>query len=206
MKIQILVDNPKSWAVPYAEELRKSLSYEATIIHNHEEVIEGDILILLSCEKIFKQYDKNKYNIVVHASDLPSGKGWSPLIWQILEGKKRIPITLFEAANKVDAGDYYIKDFIQLDGNELIDESRHKMALKINEMVVNFIENCDSFPPQKQTGEESFYQKRNSDSSELDINKTIAEQFNILRTSDNERFPAYFIKDGKKFILKIYKG
>ena len=56
-----------------------------------------------------------------------------------------------------------------------------------------------------QEGEETFYNRRNSKDAELDINKTIKEQFNLLRISDNERYPAFFKIEGKKYSLKIYK-
>ena len=39
----------------------------------------------------------------------------------------------------------------------------------------------------------------------LDTNKTIKEQFNLLRISDNKRYPARFKIEGKDYILKIYK-
>ena len=44
----------------------------------------------LSYEKIVekKVLKKFKNNLVIHASDLPKGKGWSPLSWQILKGYK----------------------------------------------------------------------------------------------------------------------
>ena len=46
----------------------------------------------------------HKNNLVIHASDLPQGKGWSPMPWQIAEGRNDIVFTLFEAVAGVDAG------------------------------------------------------------------------------------------------------
>lgn len=208
MKIQILIDNPNSWAVANAKNLVSEISknHSCKLIHSHEEVENGDILFLLSCEKKFTQFEKNKHNIVVHQSDLPSGKGWSPLAWQILEGKNNIPITLFEANEKIDSGDYYIKDFATLDGSELAEEARNKVVSVMNKMILKFISDFSTMKPTKQTGTESFYRKRNVEDSKLDINKTISEQFNLLRVVDNERYPAFFIKDGVKYILKIEKA
>ncbi|WP_287162823.1 hypothetical protein, partial [Clostridium sp.] len=57
-----------------------------------------------------------------------------------------------------------------------------------------------------QQGESSFYIKRGPKDSKLDINKTIKEQFNLLRIVDNERYPAYFMFNNKKYIVRIYKG
>ena len=57
----------------------------------------------------------------------------------------------------------------------------------------------------EQSGEESFYPRRLPKDSELDINKSIDEQFNLFRIVDNDKYPAFFIKNGKKYVLKIYE-
>ena len=69
MKVQILVDNPNSWMVDYAKQLvdilKKKFDIKVSLIYKHEEVIEGDILCLLSCQKIFKKlkFYPKKYKI-----------------------------------------------------------------------------------------------------------------------------------------------
>ena len=117
MKIQLLVDNKDSWIIPYVEDLSSNLNqmgHDCKLIFYHEEVTKGDILCLLSCEKIFKNLRLNKFNLIVHESDLPLGRGWSPLTHQILEGKNEITVTLFEASETVDKGPYYLKQKISL--------------------------------------------------------------------------------------------
>ncbi|WP_421775361.1 formyltransferase family protein [Gracilimonas sp.] len=208
MLIQILVDNTNSWIIPYANELIKQLEnkgHEVYLIHSHDDVKEGDILCLLSCERIFKELHLNKHNLVVHESDLPKGKGWSPLTWQILEGKDKIPITLFEASKEVDAGDIYAKEYIHLEGHELLDEIKHLQGLKTKKMIIDFVETYPNLDAYQQEGESTFYPRRKPIDSELDIDKSIKEQFNLLRVSDNERYPAYFELNGKKYLIKIYK-
>ena len=37
------------------------------------------------------------------------------------------------------------------------------------------------------------------------INKSIKDQFNLLRIVDDERYPAFFEIDGSKYFIKIYK-
>ena len=71
-------------------------------------------------------------------------------------------------------------------------------------MCLNFIENYNKLLPQKQEGKETIYPRRRPKDSELDITKTIEEQFNLLRIVDNEKYPAFFNIDGKEYILKIY--
>ena len=147
MLVQILVDNPNSWILEYAKQLSESVAskfgFETRLLSNHDEVISGDILCILSCQKIFKKLDLNKHNLVVHESELPKGKGWSPLTWQILEGKNRIPITLFEAAERVDAGQIYDQAYIELSGDELLSEIKHLQGVKTIELIEKFLENVD---------------------------------------------------------------
>jgi methionyl-tRNA formyltransferase len=195
--------------MPYARQLAELITQQANdvaLIHNHQDIQKGDVLILLSCEQILKDLSLNKYNLVAHASDLPQGKGWSPMTWQILEGKNEIPLTLFEAAEKVDAGVIYYQEFVKMEGHELLDELREKLGNAIIKLILQFIENYDHIQGTPQEGESTYYKKRKPENSELDISKTIEEQFNLFRVCDNERYPAFFYKDGVQYILKIEKA
>ncbi len=208
MKIQILVDNINSWIVPYAKKLEHQLKMSghiANVFHNADEIIEGDILCLLSCEKKIKQLNLNKYNLVVHESYLPKGKGWSPLTWQVIEGKNKIPVTLIEASDSIDSGLIYLQNEILLKGHELVDELRDLQGGATIDIIIEFITNIHSLQSKEQSGEETFYPRRINLDSELDINKTISDQFNLLRVVDNERYPAFFVKDGIKYKLLISK-
>src|SRR5207244_1953015 len=71
---------------------------------------------------------KHRHNLVVHPSALPKGRGWSPLAWQILEGKNRIPVTLFEAKPSVDSGAIYFQEFINFQGHELSKEIKSEQG------------------------------------------------------------------------------
>ena len=207
-KIQFLVDNLDSWILPYVEKFRKDLSkrgYICKVFNDHDKVENGDIIILLSCEKKFTQFSKNKFNLVVHESDLPKGKGWSPLTYQILEGKNQIPITLFEADESFDGGKIYLKDLIKLNGSELVDELRKKQAKKTFDLINKFLKENKNLIGEAQSGKESIYRRRRLCDNKLDVNKSIIDNFNILRVSDNNRYPAYFILNDQKYILKISK-
>jgi len=163
------------------------------------------VRIFLDFWKRLEYLKLNKHNIVVHASDLPAGKGFSPLQWQILEGKNEIILTLFEAVKEVDAGPFYIKRKLLIESTDLLYESRKKMGNLIVNMCIEYIEQGENIKPIKQIGEESFYRKRKREDDEIDINKTIKEQFNHFRIADNEKFSLYFEYLGEKYILKIYK-
>lgn len=208
IKIQILVDKPHSWIIPYAENLTQKLKgqgHDASLILRHKDVVEGDILCLLSCERIFKNLNLNKHTLVVHESDLPKGKGWSPVTWQVLEGQTKIPVTLFEAVEAVDAGPIYGQGFIELNGTELLSEIKHQQGLVTQDLILDFVDNYPNVEGKEQSGEESFYAKRGPDDSQLDIQKSIEQQFDLLRVCDNERYPAHFTIRDQKYIVKIYK-
>ncbi|MCK6595096.1 MAG: hypothetical protein L6Q33_07850 [Bacteriovoracaceae bacterium] len=210
MKIQILVDNLSSWILPYTTQLSnelKLLGHDTQLIHNHQEISHSDILFLLGCEKIIKQnhLDQSRYPVVVHESDLPKGKGWSPLTWQILEGKKNIKITLLRAVEKVDSGEIYLQEEMNFFGHELNEELKHIQGLYTLKLCLNFAVNLEKITPSKQAGEESFFPKRIPKDSQLDPHKSIIEQFNLLRVCDNERYPAFFEHEGTTYIIKIFK-
>lgn len=208
MKITILTDNPNSWIVPYIEELKKKISnHIVTHVYNINDVTGGDIMLILSCEKLLtsKNLSFHKSNVVVHPSKLPQGKGWSPLAWQILEGCNNIPVSLFEAVEGLDAGNVYIVDYIKLEGHELNEEIKQKQWELTIKMVINYIDNFETMIGIAQSGKETFYQRRRQKENELDTNSTILELFNLLRVVDNERYPAYFYQNNKKYIIKIYK-
>ena len=208
IKIQLLIDNVNSWMLPYVKSYSNNLAkngFSSKVLTKHEEVEKGDILILLSCEKKFTKLSLNKNNLVIHESDLPNGKGWSPLTYQGLEGKNKIPITLIEADKNFDGGLIYLRDWIELNGDELVDELREKQAYKTFFLIDKFLKERSSIKGERQLGKETFYERRNPSHSELNIDKSILENFNLLRVADNERYPAYFVYKSQKYIIKVFK-
>lgn len=210
MKVCILTDNSKSWFIPFGEKLTASfqeLGHDAVYVFDKTQIPEGDICFLLSCTKIIppKILKRNKHNIVVHASDLPTGKGFSPLQWQILEDKNEIMLTLFEAEEGVDSGPFYFKSKIHLNGTELYNELRTILAEKIIEMCLYFVNNTEILKPILQSGQSTYYNKRTNADDEINPYKTIAEQFNHFRIADNQHYPLWFNYKGQKYFIKISK-
>ena len=210
MNICVVVDNPLSWFVPFAKELVSRLSSmgQTALLQSAEEIpTNNEIAFLLSCEKKVSPpiLARSRHNIVVHASQLPQGKGMSPMTWQILEGKDVIPLSLFEAAEAIDSGTVYLRDSVHFKGNELLNEMQAKLGVKIVQMCERFL---GEYPDiiklgQPQKGPETIYRRRRPADSQLDPQKTIAEQFNLLRVVDNERYPAFFEWRGRRFVLSV---
>lgn len=165
----------------------------------------GKILFLISYgEKVFKELrDKYEHTLVVHASDLPKGRGWSPHIWQILEGERSVKVSLLEADDKIDSGNIWAQETIELDGHELYDEINDKLF----DATISLMDRAISgnVEIRKQSGTPTYYPKRSPDDSRLDANKSIADCFEHLRVADPNRFPCFFEHRGHKYKITIEK-
>lgn len=205
MSIAILT-SPNQWFCSYVEELSRELG-NVPVYYSHKDIEESYMMLfILSYHNIIEKeiLAKNLHNLVIHESNLPQGKGWAPLFWQILEGKQEVTVSMIEATEGVDSGPIYMQKIIRFSGHELNKEIRTKQARIIIDMCVEFSKHSNKFiPPIEQSGKESFYPKRTPKDSRLDPSKSIIDQFNLLRIVDNEFYPAFFEIDGRKYILKI---
>ena len=198
------------WFVQYAKKLMTQfhkLGYSPDLFYDHLDISDRyEIVFILSYFRVFEndELSKHKHNIVIHESDLPKGKGWSPYAWQIIEGKNSIPVTMFEANEGIDSGEIYFKDYIELDGSELYDDIKNKQALKKIEMCISFVLNYDDMVSYRQEGQETFYRRRFPDDSELDVDASIRSQFNLLRCVSNSDYPAFFVINDIKYTVRIY--
>ena len=131
MDITILCSSQEHPVYPFLQKWvnDNSNQHNISLVNHSSEVQTGDILFLISCLEIIKADIRNKFKhtLVIHESDLPHGKGWSPIQWQILEGKNSIPITLLDAADKVDSGDIWEKRYVELESHELANEINAKI-------------------------------------------------------------------------------
>lgn len=207
--IQVLTD-ANSWIASYVEELAdewRAGGNTVRVSHKIEQSRPADFCFCLSFSRIVtsdirKQY---RHTLVVHESDLPKGRGWAPMTWQILEGKSRIPVTLFEAVDAVDAGPIYLQEWITLTGTELHPEWRAMQGRATQNLCRQWVQ---AFPDilekaHAQEGEASVYSRRTPADSRLDPGKTLAEQFNLLRVVDNENYPAFFEMYGMRYRISI---
>lgn len=209
MKITILIDN-ENYLFDYIDSLFQKLREERidyNFIRNVNDIPKGNLLFLLGCNTILssEKLALNKHNLVIHPSKLPEGRGSAALVHKILEGENKVYLTMFDANEKIDQGEIYFQEPLEYDGTELSDEIRYKQSMKVFELVLKFIEKYPNLKPKKQEGTPTYYPKRGPEDSELDINKTIKDQFNLLRVADNERYPAFFNYRGEKYIIKIFK-
>jgi len=201
-----------TWFNSYLREIKYELlgsGHSVSHVHEEEDLISADFCFYLSFSHVVSKSTLNLFghNIVVHSSDLPEGRGWSPLTWQILEGKNEIPTVLFEASERVDSGKIYLKQTMKLEGHELIDEMRHAQGRLIATMVKSFV---DGYPGSlekgvEQSGKGSFYPRRHAIDSKVDPDSSLRQIFLQLRVADNDIYPTFFELHGHKYELRITK-
>src|ERR1700712_4479773 len=161
--------------------------HEIEVVTGSKDLSGGDILFLISCSELIPASLREKYikTLVIHASDLPKGRGWSPHVWAVLENQKHIVVTLLEAEDSPDSGAIWAKDGFDLEGHELYDEINEKLFAVELKLMTFALEAFSSIKASPQPGNKAtYYRRRKPEDSQLDIEKPIAEQWALLRVSD----------------------
>jgi methionyl-tRNA formyltransferase len=212
MKISILCSSHLHpvFAQLAAWSAKHSAQHQVELVERKEalHMSGGDILFLISCTELIPRHIRERYRaaLVIHASDLPLGRGWSPMIWQLLEGKNSIPVTLLEVADPVDSGCIWKKTMLHFEGHELYDELNAALFEAELELMDFAIANLDTVLPTPQQGSATYYRRRTADDSRLDVTRSLADQFDLLRVADPERYPAFFDYKGHRYQLTIKKA
>ena len=212
IKVAILLDKTNPWLANYLcfkyLKLNKRFYY-FKYFFNSSKIKNYDIVFILGYTKILsaKFLKKNKLNLIIHESKLPQNRGFSPIQWQILKNKKNLVVSLLKAEKRVDSGNIILTSQLRFNGTELYEEIREKQANSTMFLIKKFLKSYPKYEEKKQNKfHSSFNRKRNKNDSELDIKESIKKQFNILRISNNEEWPAYFYYKKNKYILKIFKS
>ena len=209
MNVTLLCSDFNHPVYPYLRSWQKKNEdiFSILIVSSAEEIKKpGDILFLISCSEIIENSIREMftYTLVLHASDLPDGRGWSPHVWDVISGKETLTLSLINAEDSVDTGDIWKKAKIQLRGTELYDEINSLLFEAEIELITWACKNITIAKPIPQIKRKAnYYRKRTPSDSEVDIDKSIKEQFNLLRICDPERFPAFFKIMGQKYKITV---
>ena len=186
-----------------------SLRHNVRLVRSRSELTSGDFLFLVSCSELIKpEYRKNyRHTLVLHASDLPKGRGWSPHIWEVIQGSESITLSLLEAEDKVDTGRIWLKLTIPVKKTALWNEVNDLLFSAEIQLINQAVEGYERIEPYNQSagGESTYYRKRTPDDSQVDPNKSLADQFDLIRMCDPDRYPAWFELYGQKYKVIVEK-
>jgi methionyl-tRNA formyltransferase len=211
MKISIICSDPSHPVNPYLSNWVQSQSqnHQINVVRKKTNLTDGDILFLVSCNEIISATERASYDacLVLHASDLPLGRGWSPHIWELAAGATHITLSLLEAESKVDSGKIWRKVKVPVPPTALWSEINHLLFTAEIELMDFALAAFRRNQPAEQPldVEPTYYRKRTREDSRIDPHHSIADQFDLIRVCDPYRFPAFFEYRGKRFSLKLEK-
>lgn len=210
MNITVVCTDRRHPVFPHLEQwcARHTGAHVVALTDSIDTLPGGDLLFLISCGKIVGPEIRATYRhaLVIHASDLPEGRGWSPLVWQLLAGRQDIAVTLLAADDPVDSGAIWAKRWIHFEGHELFDEINAALFAAELELMDLALEQADHIRPQAQNADgASWHPRRKPDDSRLDPHQTLAAQFDMLRVADPERYPAFFELHGHRYEITLRK-
>jgi methionyl-tRNA formyltransferase len=134
----------------------------------------------------------SKYTcIVFHLTDLPYGRGGTPLQNLIERGHKNTKISAFKVEAGIDCGDIYFKVPLSLSGsaeeifNRLSDTTFSKMIPRLLKHPMK---------PKKQTGKAVYFKRRNHADSKIRNSLPFTKLYDFVRMLDAPEYPKAFLE------------
>jgi methionyl-tRNA formyltransferase len=143
-------------------------------------------------EEIFLKYDC----VLFHMTDLPFGRGGSPLQNLILKGYKDTKISALKVTEGIDEGPIYLKRTLDLHGSA--SEIFERSSVVICKMIVKIIKN--SLTPASQIGEPTIFKRRKPSQSDISKLNKLSKIYDYIRMMDCDGYPKAFIElNGLKY-------
>lgn len=209
MRISIVSSDPAHPIRPRLEGWvrRHAPAHELRLVERIAEAGSGDVLFLIACHEIVRATHLAAFReaFVIHASDLPRGRGWSPYVWELLAGAEELTLTLLSPAEPVDSGPIWAKARIAVPRTADFDELTAILCdgqLALMDRALELVAAGARPAPQPEDGA-THYPRRRPEDSALDPHRSIAEQFDLIRVSDPDRYPAHFSFRGETYEISM---
>ena len=173
------------------------VSLEHCLVSGHPEFI----FFLHWSDWVPSEMIENYNCVCFHMTDVPYGRGGSPLQNLIIRGHTRTQLTALKMVKEFDAGPVYIKKDLSLEGNaeEIYIRSSRLSAGIIKEIIEKNIE------PVQQHGECVVFNRRKHSDSEIKDCDNLEDLYDHIRMLDAEGYPKAYIKHGK-FKLELLQA
>ena len=149
--------------------------------------------------KISKEIWSNFECILFHMTDLPYGRGGSPLQNLIIRDKTKTKISAIRVNQGIDQGDIYIKKSVSLEGSakDIFERSSPIILKMINEI------NNTKISLKKQVGEVTYFNRREKEESDIKDIEELVKIYDHIRMLDCEGYPNAYLETKKfKFFFK----
>ena len=128
-----------------------------------------------------------------HMTDLPYGRGGSPLQNLILRGHQETVLTAFRMTDGMDEGPIYMKDPLSLYGSA--QQIYERASLLATDMIERFV--AAPHEPTPQHGEVTLFTRRKPPESELGPFENAGELYDFIRMLDADGYPRAFVRRGQ---------
>lgn len=137
-------------------------------------------------EEIYSNYEC----IVFHMTDLPYGRGGSPLQNLIVRGHSETKISALRVVKELDAGPVYLKRELSLKGTaeEILTEANKLIERMIFELIANDLK------PKEQEGEIVKFKRRKPEDSNIGEVEELKSVYDYIRMLDAQGYPHAFLE------------
>ena len=190
----------RPWCRNLPERLEKKTGKNFAAIDNKKDLNLGH-LNSINPEHIFmphwsyiipEEIYENFNCTIFHMTDLPYGRGGSPLQNLIIRGHRETMISAIKCVKEIDAGPVYIKKPLSLEGNA--EEIFIRANYIIEEMIIEILDTNPQPEPQK--GEVVKFTRRKPEDGDLSGAESLDEVCNFIRMMDAEDYPPAFVRIG----------
>jgi methionyl-tRNA formyltransferase len=128
--------------------------------------------------------------VIFHMTDLPYGRGGSPLQNLIVRGHKETKLTALKCASGLDRGPIYKKVPLLLDGTA--EAILGRAADLMEDLIVDIVERQPT--PVQQAGDVVEFKRRRPEDGDLNKVETLDQVYDYIRMLDGEGYPAAFLE------------
>jgi len=143
--------------------------------------------------KVPPEVIRNVECIGFHMTDLPFGRGGSPLQNLILRGHRSTMVTAFRLTEEMDAGPVYAKAPLALDGRA--GDIYRRASMTAVDLMIRIAD--EQLAPKPQEGPVVTFERRKPEQSRLPEDGTPQELYDFIRMLDADGYPAAFIDHGR---------
>lgn len=200
--MKILIATHKSWNIERAYKLIKDeCEHDIRLVTEKDELTEKmveefspDYIFFPHWSYYIPESIYEKYECVVfHMTDLPFGRGGSPLQNLIVRGIKTTKISAIKVVEGLDAGPIYLKENLELYGTaqEIYDRASDVIFRKMIPAILQ-----GDITPKEQDGEVVTFKRRKREDGEIRPEMDIETMYDYIRMLDAEGYPNAFMKFG----------
>lgn len=201
--MKIIIAAIKSWNIERALKLQeKYMGIHDIVIYSEKNELSydnvrnfnPDYIFLPHWSYIIPQKITDSWECVVfHMTDLPYGRGGSPLQNLIVRGHNETKISAIKVTEQLDGGPVYMKRPLTLDGSAQEIFVRCSDII-FSEMIPCFLE--EKLIPIPQSGEPVVFKRRKPEESEITGDMELEKIYDYIRMLDAEGYPRAYIDYG----------